>query len=277
MPEEGNAGRQAGGGDLEPLLQEARHHLEMAAYASYYSEYMSDIERAAELCEQIVRLDPENLLGWRWLGECRKRLDRKEEALEAYCQALRCQPDDRQMLAEKGKLLMDLGRYEEALEVWNLLHGPENKDPRLWFQKGLALEALERREEALSCFQEAIRQGLETPYEDALQGPFRLAGLLAALGRSEEALAAYRGAFRSYPPEVGAGYTSSVWFLDALARYDEARLAFEEATRVLPQPHVAWYRAARAFLEAGRAQEALRCCQEALRALPKESGARLIR
>jgi tetratricopeptide (TPR) repeat protein len=82
----------------------------------------------------------------------------------------------------KGFILGELERYEEALKCFDEALEINNKDGNIWNNKGLALYQLGRYEEALKCFDEALK--INPKDGNALKNKIIT---LSKLGRYEEA------------------------------------------------------------------------------------------
>ena len=160
---------------------------------------------------------------WIREGNVLENLNRDEEALAAYEQAIRLHPDDANYKNNKGNALSDLKRYEEALAAYEQAISLDPDDANYKNNKGIALENLKRHEEALDAFEQAI----------SLDPNFALAynnkGIaLNELKRYEEALVAYEQAI-SLDPNFADYYHNKGTTLNDLKRYKEALAAFEQA------------------------------------------------
>ncbi|ROH93903.1 ATP-binding protein [Microcystis aeruginosa FACHB-524] len=125
-----------------------------------------------------------------------------------------------------GNELGDLGRYEEAIAAYDEAIKIDPNDPDLWHNKGNQLANLGRYEEALSAYEEAIR--LKPDYEAAW---LNKGNQLANLGRYEEALSAYDEAIRLKPDYEAAWFCKGSQ-LGNLGRYEEAIAAYDEAIKL---------------------------------------------
>jgi tetratricopeptide (TPR) repeat protein len=70
---------------------------------------------AADLLEQLVRIDPNDSAAWRELGECYYALQDKPAAWRAFTKACELSPNDSQVLNDVGVMLFNDKRYEDAL------------------------------------------------------------------------------------------------------------------------------------------------------------------
>jgi tetratricopeptide (TPR) repeat protein len=100
---------------------------------------------------------------WSWLVKADKLygLKRYTEALEAYEQAIRLDPNNADAYCGKGAALDKLKRYTEALGV---CEQAIRLDPNLagaYDTKGTALEGLDRKKEAQQAYEKARQLGVE--------------------------------------------------------------------------------------------------------------------
>src|ERR1700680_3777011 len=128
-----------------------------------------------------------------WFEEGNKLSDLKrfEEALAAYEQAIRLDPDDAAIYYNKSAALMDLKRYEEAVIALEQAIRLDPNDTYAYTNKGVALIELKRYEEALLALEQAIRLDPHNAVAYTDKG-----AALHELGRYEEALIALDQAIR---------------------------------------------------------------------------------
>jgi tetratricopeptide (TPR) repeat protein len=90
------------------------------------------------------------LLANSWLskGDALAMQDKYEDAIQAYDEAIRLDPDNDDAWRLKGLTLDKMGRYDKAISAYDqaLLLNPYVADT--WYQKGLALEKLGRTTDA---------------------------------------------------------------------------------------------------------------------------------
>src|SRR6266566_1702352 len=189
-------------------------------------------------------------------------LKRYEEALVAYDQAIRLDPNLASAYNTKGVVLLILQRYEEALATFEQTI---RLDPSLAYaynNKGVALRNLQRYEEALAAYEQAIR--LDPTGAAAYNGK---GGALSKLQRYEEALAAYEQAIRLDPNDASA-YNGKGLALADLQRYEEALVAYEQAIRLDPYYAAAYDNKGLALRNLKRHEEALVAFEQVIRLDP---------
>ncbi len=115
MTEENNPGSEAVG--LPPATQKTKEQwLEEGKVLMFYAPIR--YEEALAAFEQALRLDPNDGLTYRMKGMALRALRRNEEALAAYEQAIVLDATDAEAHSGKGDTLFALKRYEEALAAY---------------------------------------------------------------------------------------------------------------------------------------------------------------
>ncbi len=183
-------------------------------------------EEALSAYEQALRLDPNFADAYINKGIALRELKRQEEALAAYEQALRLDPNYAVAHNNKGNVLDDLKRYEEALAAYELAIRLDPNYAVAYINKGNALRELKRPQEALAAYEQAIR--LDPNLALAYNGK---GSALYDLKRYEEALAAYEQAIR-LDPNWALAYHNKGLTLDALGKKREAQQAYEKARQL---------------------------------------------
>jgi predicted TPR repeat methyltransferase len=194
---------------------------------------------ALESYETALRLDPRYALAWNNRGNALRRLERPADALDSYERALALQAGYPEAWCHRAIVLNDLGRHADAAASAEqaLSARPGYADALLAL--GNALQALERFGEAVDAYDRALKlsdqaetwcargaalkksgdlAGALDSYEHALglRPDYALAehyraNVLRALGRREDAIAAYHRA-----RELGADPAGIAFALAAL-------------------------------------------------------------
>ena len=173
---------------------------------------------------------PHFLLPYLKIGDSLEYLGRYEEAVEAYREAIRLDPEIAVPHSDLGNSLSHLGRYEEAVEAYREAIRLDPEDAFAHYGLAMSLSDLDRHEEAVEAYREAIRLDPEDAFAH-----YGLALSLSYLGRHEEAVEAYREAIRLNPEDAFAFAQVSLGNgLSDLGRYEEAAEAYREAIRLDP-------------------------------------------
>jgi tetratricopeptide (TPR) repeat protein len=174
----------------------------------------------------------------------------RDQALEAFDQAVQLKPGDIELWVGRGTTLANMGRPEDALSSYRevLKLDPRHRDAA--FRCGLLLFTLKRLEEAISYFSLCN----ELYPNDAVVLQHR-AGALHNLKRFEEALADNRRAHALNPtsPDICNNIGAS---LQGLRRDEEAVLWFDRAIGMRPNFATALMNKASSLSQMRRIEEA---------------------
>lgn len=120
-------------------------------------------------------------------GNALRELDRPEEAIEAYRQAIAIDPNHPYPYFALGKVLRSLGRLKEAIEVYRQAVVVNPRDATSFVGLGNTFYETDRFEEAVDVYRQAVV--VNPKYANAHLG---LGNALFMLGHGEEALREYR-------------------------------------------------------------------------------------
>ncbi|MBI1272226.1 tetratricopeptide repeat protein [bacterium] len=117
---------------------------------------MGEFRQMADAYAQWCIVDPDNAEAWYHRGKALNFLKETEQAMSAFRNAVRLQPDYSLAYKELTHCLGKLGRYDEALAVldqWEI-HRPKNR--RLWYYRGYILYKADRPRSAVQTFEKAL-------------------------------------------------------------------------------------------------------------------------
>ncbi len=146
-------------------------------------------QEALTAYEQAIRLDPNYALAYHNKGNVLHGLKRSQEALAAFEQAIHLAPNLAATYNGKGDALYDLKHYQEALAAFEQAIHLDPNFAAAYNNKGTALYDLKRYQEALAAFEQAIH--LNPNYALAYHNKGRA---LEALRKKKEAQQAYERA-----------------------------------------------------------------------------------
>lgn len=263
--------------DAEAWFQDGIKHIELSWHADYQSELTGDLEGAIAAFECAISLSPEHAAAWAQKGYALSRLGRYEDAAAALAEAVRLSPDDAGLRLERGHALARLERHDEALDCYDQALARKPEDADSWFLKAMTLEALGRDAEALTAWDQYLRRHEDRRlsfligFDSGLRAELRRAGVLARLGRRDDALTAYRAAFEGADHLEGPMAPSV--FHDALRNVEEARAAYAERLESRRDDPNTWRGAGQTFMYAERSQESLEAYDTMIRLVPNEPDA----
>ena len=213
--------------------------------------------------QRWTQTEPENFAAHFFLGLTYGELDRFDEAIAAYREALRSSPEYALAWYNLGVIYGKLYRYDEAIAAYReaLRINPEFAEA--WNNLGTTYDGLDRYDEARAAYLEALR--IDPEFAEAW---YNLGITYYELGRHDETIAAFREAVRTNPEGADAWYNLGFIYSE-LDRYDEAIVPFREALRINPEDAVAWNNLGDAYDKLGRYDEAIATFREALRVNPE--------
>jgi len=133
-----------------------------------------------------LEINPEDAYIWLFKGSSLNDLEKYEEAIKAYDEAIQINPEYDDAWFCKGIALNSLEKYVDAVEAYEKALEINPVDADAWLFKGSALSDIEKYEEAIKAYDEAIQINPNHYY--AWLGKFVC---LADLGRHTEARASY--------------------------------------------------------------------------------------
>ncbi len=207
--------------------------------------------------DQALAIDPKLAAAWKGKGATLGELDRHEEALLAYEQALAIEPNDASAWRNKGDALDKLDRHEDVLLAYDRALAIDPNDASVFF-KGGTLCKLDRHEEALLAYDRAL--AIDPNYAD---GWLFKGDALGKLDRHAEALLAYDRALCIKPSDADA-WCFKAHALGELDRHEEALLAYDRALCIKPNDTYIWICKGHALGKLDRHQEALLAYEHAL-------------
>ncbi|MFK7855631.1 MAG: adenylate/guanylate cyclase domain-containing protein [Granulosicoccus sp.] len=149
------------------------------------------LEKAHELAQESVLVDPSDARGYGELGFVNLYRKDHEGCLSAFETALRLNPNDTDVMSNMGDALAHCGRSEEAIALLNkaLLLNPFYPDQYLWYLGG-AYFNLKQYDDAVKTLKR-----MNSPAE----GRRLLAACYAYLGRTDEAKQQAAKVLEAYP------------------------------------------------------------------------------
>jgi len=136
--------------------------------------------------DEAIRLDPEYTAAWKSKGDALAAIGRTTEAMVAYDEAIRIDPNLSSAWYKKGNLLYYQGNRNDALQAYEESVRLDPSFAPAWNGKGNALKNQGRHSAALVAYDEAIN--LYPNYVDAWFGK---SFTLRDLDRTDEAEAAW--------------------------------------------------------------------------------------
>ncbi len=169
-----------------------------------------------------------------------------------------------QALYGRGLMLTRLERFDEALQAFDAALASNARDPRLWFERGNALMSAGRHDDAVVSYDRAHELAPGQPEILSNRGY-----ALFSLGAHVRALDSYDRALRTDPNSVTA-LSNRGNVLKALGRFDEALASYERVLALQPDHADTLNNCGALFFERDRPDDALRYFDQALQLRPND-------
>ncbi|MDH3439484.1 MAG: sulfotransferase [Gammaproteobacteria bacterium] len=166
-------------------------------------------ERAEQVCEELLKREPENIGALRILAVIANSDERFVIAEGLFRRIVNLAPDNAAALFDLARFLGEQSRFAEAIEVLQRAAAITESSPRTWLALGDMLAIVGRANDALDAYEKCLQ--LEPGEPSALAGRGHM---LRIAGRKDDAIASYRQAI-DLKPEAGAGW----WNLASLHGY----------------------------------------------------------
>ena len=198
-------------------------------------------------------------------GVSLSKLDKNEEAIKLYDEALKIKPDDYDSLRQKGVSLSELGKEEEAIKLFNEVLRIKPDDYRSLCSKGVSLSRLGNMEEAIKLFDEVLRIKPDDYRSLCSKGVS-----LSRLGNMEEAIKLYDEALRIKPDDYKSLCSKGV-SLSKLGNMEEAIKLYDEALKIKPDDYKSLWNKGVSLSKLGKEEEAIKLYDEALKIKPDDT------
>jgi len=158
-----------------------------------------DMDRAQQLSEKAIEMDPAYPAAWRQLGVTLQRLGKAEEAVKAFRRAVDIDVDD--IVAWRGlaTAFSQLGQFDDAVLALRSVVAGQPDNASAWNDLAVALAKQSQWSEAAQAFRKVTQ--LQPDNASAWRG---LADVLARLNREDEAIVALSKAVAIHPQDAAA-------------------------------------------------------------------------
>jgi tetratricopeptide (TPR) repeat protein len=209
--------------------------------------------------QQAVSISPDFAPGWSGQGKALNQLKKYEEALAAYDEAIQIQPDYVEAWTGRGFVLRNLQRYREAIASFDKALELDANAPQVWNAKGEIFSRLEQYNNAINSYKKAIE--LQPNYFEAWYSK----GLaLHNLQQYDDAVKAYETAVE-LKPDYGQAWYSLGNSLFNLNRFDQALRAYDKTIQYRPNFYPAWFSRSNILLILRRYPQAIESFDQAVK------------
>ena len=113
-------------------------------------------EEAISYYDQAIAIKPDDHEVWYNRGVALQKLQEYRQAIASYDKAIAIKPDDHEVWYHRGVALEKLQEYREAIASYDKAIAIKPDDDQVWCNRGVAFEKLKEYEEALKCYKKAI-------------------------------------------------------------------------------------------------------------------------
>jgi tetratricopeptide (TPR) repeat protein len=194
-----------------------------------------------------------------WRGQTYRFMNRYEEALQDFQQAIALDPQYAWAIASRGETYRFMNRYEEALQDFQQAITIDPQYAGAIAYRGETYQAMNRYEEALQDFQQAI--ALDPQYAGAIAYRGVTYGFM---NRYEEALQDFQQAIAIDPKSAGAIARRGETYL-LIRRYQDALVDFNRAVELDSEEDWCLYNRAITYQALGQVEAAKTDLAQAMR------------
>jgi tetratricopeptide (TPR) repeat protein len=220
------------------------------------------LEEAVAAFRQALRVQPNNTDAHTFMGNIFYYQGRHNEAIASYRRALELEPTRGIFHSNVGNVLVSQGRFREAEALCREAVRLQPAESVPHNVLGNALRGMGKLDEAADSYREALR------IEPLPVAHYNLGVVMADQNRYTEAIESYREAIRLKPDYADAMAAHADALLE-LQRIDEGIAAAQQAIRLQPNYPMAVWLLGKGHLAKEEIREALSCFEEAARLEPK--------
>jgi len=202
--------------------------------------YQSKYDEAITAYDEAIRLDPNYADAWNDKGAALGKQGKNDDALKAYDEAIKLNPKLAVAWAGKAASLRALGKTTDAdaakAKARELLGGEKaiNVEADTWMNKGTDLMNQGHYEEAINAFNKTIAVQLNTDPGLVSLTLEYEAMCFESLGRYDDVVKTYDKVIELKPSDLAGAWVGKSKALQHLGRYDEATKAREKAIEIDP-------------------------------------------
>jgi len=220
----------------------------------------ADLQRYDEALrdyDQAIALNPNDATAYYNRGLTYHNLQRYDEALRDYDQAIALNPNDAQAYNNRGNTYHNLQHYDEALRDYDQAITLNPNYAQAYNNRGNTYHNLQRYDEALRDFDQAI-----TLNPNFVQAYYNRGTIYDTLQRYDEALRDFDQAI-ALNPNLAQAYNNRGNTYTALQRYDEALRDYDQAIALNPNYAQAYFNLGALLASTGQLRGSLPCFEKA--------------
>lgn len=207
------------------------------------------LQDAMDAYSEAIKADPENAGAYVGRGNIYKDLGDPEEAIKAYDKAIELDPDYADAYNNRGIIYKDIGHPEKAIKDYNKAIELKPDYADAYNNRGIAYRDSGHPEEAIRDYDKAIELKPNDPTAHNNRG-----NVYSDMGHSEEAIKDYDKAIE-LDPDCALIYSNRGLIYEDLKKYTEAIKDYTRAIQLNPEYKKAYVNRARVYAATG--EEAL--------------------
>ena len=226
--------------------------------------HQNKYNEAIQAYNEAIKIDPQNASAWNFKGYALDRQRKYDEAIKAYDRAIEINPQYVNASIHKGIILYHQNKYDEAIQAYDEAIKIDPQNASAWNFKGYALDHQGKHDEAIKAYERAIE--IDPRFENAW---YKKGAALYEQGKYNEAIQAYDEAIKIDPQNASYLWNNKGAALYEQGKYNEAIQAYDEAIKIDPQNArsqnaESWNGKGNALCGLGRYDEAVQCYNTAI-------------
>ncbi len=219
-------------------------------------------QEALNTYEQAVEIRGDYADAWNGKAKAFYELKKYQDALIAYDKSIQLQPGFFEAWRGRGFTLEKLQRYNEAISSYDKALEIQDKDAEIWNAKGEVFSQIKRYDDAIKSYDRSVE--LKSDY---ILPWYNKGKLLHVLKRYDDAIKSYDRAIEYQPSYQNAWYEKGNALVN-LQRYQDAYNAYDKAVQIKPDFTSAWFSRGNVLLKMGRYPEAIDSLNEVVKYHP---------
>ena len=215
--------------------------------------YAGQLSQAIDAYRQALRFNPQYEGGWYNLGVAYAKAGQYPRSIEAFRQCLHINPQSKEAWSNLGLVYNGAEQYPQAIDAFRQALQIDAQDAEAWDGLGLAYTKIGKFQRAIDAYRQALQVNVQDT--EAWDG---LGWAYTKIGKFSQSIDAYRQALQVNAQDaqawdgLGMAYTQI-----ETGQYPKAIGAFREAIRINPQFANAWFGLGLVYYGAGQKARAL--------------------
>ncbi len=224
-------------------------------------EALKDHSKALSCYEKTLQKSPDDPDAWRRKGEMLQELDRYDDALIAFNEAIK-RHEDEDVWFSKGEVLQELKRYDDAIDAYKKTLTFDAHDTNTLFNLATVLQNKKDYTGALDYLNRVLDI---TP--DDVDSLYQRASIYDDMEKYPEALADFEACIAIKPDDADIWFDKAVT-LEKMEEPEKSLKAFQKSISLNKSDPVTWFRKGSLLESIGKQEEALKAYEKAIEINP---------